>query len=652
LSVLQWTADVVTDEVRGGMRGFGMRIFGILSMRGRVDAHRRRGLVGGAVVAITLASGPWSQAGLLTNFSASYAQYEGCCMSTADYDSDGNVDGRDFLAWQRGRGLSGQTSNALGDADGDTFVLNADLGIWRSRFGTTGGLPSSTCFKLYFDPQGITAGQVTLFIDAPLTTPEDVRFGSAGENGLFLTDPRYNVRVLQSTYSTVGSRQRIEVKVGFNAIDPLNPPSEPVTILGYQVRDLQPVAVPTAVAAGFNFDPGDFITIFDTATAASTTFNHTQLADVPLNFEGGFLSEEDVVLAIDVDPPSSASSYAIGEGPLSAFDQFVNTKYVNSAKRNAGFIAGSLSPAPTIVRSMGLRSALDTPLASDPVSYALYGTNSTVFSPDNSDGSFEDWTLIATGPVDMPITRGNATGVTFDNSTPYRSYRVVFPEIRDFRAADSTQIADISLYESEIFSPPNVLDFFADPRAIQLPTPQAESPPGAGPGNILDGDGRTKYQMLGKENSGVIFTPHIGATQLASFVITTAGDTPERDPSSYIIYGTNDPILSQNFSQGTSESWIMLASGSLALPDERLALGPRIAVNSPVSYTSYRLVFPTMKNGSSPAATSMQFADIQFYNFLGLPPSHAAPEPVTLGLIGWCAAAAAWRRAARGRDRR
>ncbi|NJM41046.1 MAG: hypothetical protein HC853_09855 [Anaerolineae bacterium] len=37
----------------------------------------------------------------------------------ADFDGNGIVNGNDFLLWQRGVGLTGQTTNANGDADGE-----------------------------------------------------------------------------------------------------------------------------------------------------------------------------------------------------------------------------------------------------------------------------------------------------------------------------------------------------------------------------------------------------------------------------------------------------------------------------------------------------------------------------------------------------
>ena len=51
----------------------------------------------------------------------------------ADFDDDGNVDGSDFLTWQRGLGIG--AFNYQGDADGDQDVDGVDLAGWRSEFG-------------------------------------------------------------------------------------------------------------------------------------------------------------------------------------------------------------------------------------------------------------------------------------------------------------------------------------------------------------------------------------------------------------------------------------------------------------------------------------------------------------------------------------
>jgi hypothetical protein len=109
--------------------------------------------------------------------------------------------------------------------------------------------------------------------------------------------------------------------------------------------------------------------------------------------------------------------------------------------------------------------------------------------------------------------------------------------------------------------------------------------------------------------------------------LRAANDADERDPTSYQLYGTNDPITSEpNSPSNGTEVWTLISEGSVTLPPGaagRHQWGDFIAVNSPANYSSYRLIFPTVRNAT--AANSMQIADIQFYT--------AIPEPATASLV-------------------
>ena len=59
---------------------------------------------------------------------------------SADFDLDLDVDGADYLTWQRGFGQAGALSD--GDADGSSFVDAADLEIWEQQFGAVTPLAS------------------------------------------------------------------------------------------------------------------------------------------------------------------------------------------------------------------------------------------------------------------------------------------------------------------------------------------------------------------------------------------------------------------------------------------------------------------------------------------------------------------------------
>jgi hypothetical protein len=61
--------------------------------------------------------------------------FELSAIPSADFDEDGDVDGRDFLAWQRGTGTMIGATHSQGDADRDGDVDAADLAIWSEAYG-------------------------------------------------------------------------------------------------------------------------------------------------------------------------------------------------------------------------------------------------------------------------------------------------------------------------------------------------------------------------------------------------------------------------------------------------------------------------------------------------------------------------------------
>jgi hypothetical protein len=56
----------------------------------------------------------------------------------ADFDNDGEVDGEDFLIWQRNVGVG--STHEMGDANGDSMVNGEDLAVWEGQYGSVGGL--------------------------------------------------------------------------------------------------------------------------------------------------------------------------------------------------------------------------------------------------------------------------------------------------------------------------------------------------------------------------------------------------------------------------------------------------------------------------------------------------------------------------------
>lgn len=132
-------------------------------------------------------------------------------------------------------------------------------------------------------------------------------------------------------------------------------------------------------------------------------------------------------------------------------------------------------------------------------------------------------------------------------------------------------------------------------------------PGGEAPANTVDGT-LAKYLNFAGPNSGFIVTPAFGSSQVQSFTLTTANDAEGRDPATWELFGTNDAIASLDNSMGTDENWILLDSGAVVLPAARDTLGPVVPVVNANAYTSYKMMFPTLKGDPI-----MQIAEASFY---------------------------------------
>ena len=155
--------------------------------------------------------------------------------------------------------------------------------------------------------------------------------------------------------------------------------------------------------------------------------------------------------------------------------------------------------------------------------------------------------------------------------------------------------------------------------------------------NGLIGGGGEKYLNFRKLNTGVIITPAAGFSVINSMTLWVANDAIERDPASYELYGTNagvggaGPFPLSGFS--------LISSGPLALPDTRdtatdtNGFNQTLAINAAGAFSSYLLVFPTVKNAGS--ANSMQISELQFDATVVPEPSVALLGALgALGLVG------------------
>ena len=73
----------------------------------------------------------------------------------ADFDEDNDVDGHDFLIWQRGFGIDSGATHGQGDADENEAVNAADLTVWQTQFGGPPPLPLIAAVSVVPEPTGL-----------------------------------------------------------------------------------------------------------------------------------------------------------------------------------------------------------------------------------------------------------------------------------------------------------------------------------------------------------------------------------------------------------------------------------------------------------------------------------------------------------------
>ena len=133
-------------------------------------------------------------------------------------------------------------------------------------------------------------------------------------------------------------------------------------------------------------------------------------------------------------------------------------------------------------------------------------------------------------------------------------------------------------------------------------------PGGEAPPYAIDANSGTKYLNFSHWNAGIIINP--GTASVAqSLVLTTANDAPERNPASYLLFGSNYPIASADNSNGFTDHWTFISSGNLNLPTAPFVTASPVNFTNSASFTSYWLVFTSTRNWD----TIMQIGDIQLY---------------------------------------
>ncbi|NOZ39654.1 MAG: hypothetical protein GXP24_05445, partial [Planctomycetes bacterium] len=118
-------------------------------------------------------------------------------ISDGDFDGDNDFDGSDFLAWQRGFGKTTAATSADGDADGNGAVDSLDLAIWQGNFGTSA---AATALSLVDESTTNPASVATLFATSQIAASPLLRPSVAKDPLPVLSTEQVNVSLSPTNY--------------------------------------------------------------------------------------------------------------------------------------------------------------------------------------------------------------------------------------------------------------------------------------------------------------------------------------------------------------------------------------------------------------------------------------------------------------------
>jgi hypothetical protein len=134
--------------------------------------------------------------------------------------------------------------------------------------------------------------------------------------------------------------------------------------------------------------------------------------------------------------------------------------------------------------------------------------------------------------------------------------------------------------------------------------PSAESPD-----KVVDANTGTKFLTYRNSNAGVILKPTNSSVVFNRLSLSTANDASERDPASFILYGSSSNLTGNASTNIPISSLTQIASGNVTMLDTRNAGPTVIQFANSVAYTSYVVVFPTVR--STAGNNLMQISEIQ-----------------------------------------
>lgn len=334
-------------------------------------------------------------------------------------------------------------------------------------------------------------------------------------------------------------------------------------------------------------------TVLKTATDSTCCMQIAEVQILGTTVPKNVVQPGDPIIASSANSPGS-------EGVANAIDgtqaKYLNRDSAAPAIKPAGFVV-TPSVGATLINGISMQSANDSP-DRDPLSITLEGSNDDKVADFNSG----TWTPIyKNAAIPLFTARFQTQTFLFDNVQPYKSYRWTVLKT----ATDSTccmQIAEVQLLGSG--APKNVVQP-GDPVIAS----SANSPGSEGVANAIDG---TQAKYLNRDSAapaikpaGFVVTPSVGATTIIGLFMQSANDSPDRDPLSVTVEGSNDDKLS-DFASG---NWEPIYKNDAVPTFSSRFQTQTFYFNNKKSYKSYRW---TVLKTATDSTCCMQIAEVGF----------------------------------------
>jgi hypothetical protein len=234
---------------------------------------------------------------------------------------------------------------------------------------------------------------------------------------------------------------------------------------------------------------------------------------------------------------ATANYWPCGEVPEMVIDNNVSTKYLNfGGNFNEGETASGFQVTPsigaTIVTEITFTTANDA-VERDPIAFELYGSNDGIEGP---------YTLITSGYImdfagadAWPRFTKNATPITFENTTPYTSYQVLFTFLRNSASANSMQIAEVELIGVPYVEFPKATVYFEDFEAYEVGASlhgqggwrgwQGDAGAGAPASDAFAFSGTQSVEIIGSADLVQVFEANGGVVEFSAMQYIPSGTT-------------------------------------------------------------------------------------------------------------------------------